>query len=155
MSTLKVNALQNTSGTAFNFVKQVKSKLFSSDPEFTSTSFTDVSGFNESFATTAASSKVLIILNISLYNFTTGNGSCARITWDGNNTAEIQRWYAPIGGAAGTISLMSLVSPGKTDSIDYQVQVKSLVSSKSSFLNRDFFHQNTSHSELILMEVAA
>ena len=136
-------------------ILQVKNKLFSSDPEFTSTSFVDVSGFTESLATSATSSKVLIILNITLFNFTVTNGASARITWDGNNTAEIQRMYSTASGITGTISLMTLVSPGKTSSIDYQVQVKSELSSHSCFVNRDFNSDNTSHSELILMEVAA
>ena len=155
MSTLKVNTLQNTSGTTLNFIKQVKNKIFSSDPEFSSTSFVDVSSFTESLATSTSSSKVLIILNITLYNYTTTNGASARITWDGNNTAETQRQYSGSSGISGTISLMTLVSPGKTNSINYQVQVKSELGSHTCFVNRDFHGDNTSHSELILMEVAA
>ena len=136
-------------------ILQVKNKIFSSDPEFTSTSFVNVSSFVESLATSATSSKVLIILNITLYTFTTTNGVSARITWDGNNTAETQRMYTGSSGISGTISLMTLVSPGKTSSIDYQVQVKSELGSHICAVNRDFNASNTSHSELILMEVAA
>jgi len=136
-------------------ILQVKNKIFSSDPEFTSTSFTNVSSFVESLATSATSSKVLIILNVTLYNYNAGNGVNARITWDGNNTAETQGQYSTASGITRTISLMTLVSPGKTSSINYQVQVKNDVSGRSSFVNRDFNGDNTSHSELILMEVAA
>lgn len=136
-------------------ILQVKNKIFSSDPEFTSTSFANVSSFVESLATSATSSKVLIILNITLYTFTTTNGASARITWDGNNTAETQRQYTTSSGISGTISLMTLVSPGKTSSIDYQVQVKSELASHTCAVNRNFSGANTSHSELILMEVAA
>ena len=136
-------------------IVQVKNKLFSLDTAFTNTSFADMSGFSESLATSSSSNKVLVILNITLFTYTTSNGASARITYDGNNTAETQAQYTTTSGISRTISLITLVSPGKTDSITYQVQVKSELSGHTVEINSDFDGDNTSHSELILMEVAA
>tara|TARA_R100000655_G_scaffold43878_2_gene80454 strand:- start:6227 stop:6796 length:570 start_codon:yes stop_codon:yes gene_type:complete len=136
-------------------ILQVKNKLFSLDTAFTNTSFADMSGFSEALATSSSSNKVLIILTITLFTYSTSNGASARITYDGNNTAETQRQYTTASGIPGTVSLITLVSPGKTDSITYQVQVKSELASHDCEINSDFDGDNTSHSELILMEVAA
>ena len=136
-------------------IVQVKNKLFSLDTAFTNTSFADMSGFSESLATSSSSNKVLVILNITLFTYTTSNGASARITYDGNNTAETQAMYTTVSGICRTVSLITLVSPGKTDSITYQVQVKSELSGHDCEINSDFHGDNTSHSELILMEVAA
>jgi hypothetical protein len=136
-------------------ILQVKNKIFTGDDEFSSNSFVDVTNFSQTLATSSSSNKVLIILNITLYTNTTTNAASARITYDGNSTREIQRQYTSASGIPGTISFMSLVSPGKTDSITYQVQVKSDFASHTYNLNKDFNGDNTSHSELILMEVAA
>ena len=152
--TLEFAALAGSNMPAGSIV-QVKNKLFSLDTAFTNTSFANMSGFSEALATSSSSNKVLIILNITLFTFTTSNGASARITYDGNNTAETQRQFTSASGITGTVSLITLVSPGKTDSITYQVQVKSELASHDCEINSDFNGDNTSHSELILMEVAA
>jgi hypothetical protein len=136
-------------------ILQVKNLIFTGNDEFTNTSFANVTNFSQTLATSSSTNKVLIILNITLYTNTTTNAASARITYDGNSTREIQRQYTSASGIPGTISFMSLVSPGKTDSITYQVQVKSDFASHTYNLNKDFNGDNTSHSELILMEVAA
>ena len=136
-------------------ILQVKNTLFTGNDEFTSTSFADVTNFSQTLATSSSSNKVLIILNITLYTFTTTNGASARITYDGNSTRETQRQFSTTSGISGSIPFMSLVSPGKTDSITYQVQVKSELGSHTCAVNKDFNGDNTSHSELILMEIAA
>ena len=152
--TLEFEALAASNMPAGSIV-QVKNKLFSLDTAFTNTSFADMSGFSESLATSSSSNKVLVILNITIRTFTTTNAASARITYDGNNTAETQAMYTTTAGISRTVSLITLVSPGKTDSITYQVQVKSELSSHNCNINGDFDGDNTSHSELILMEVAA
>ena len=136
-------------------ILQVKNTLFTGNDEFTSTSFADVTNFSQTLATSSSSNKVLIILNITLYTFTTTNGASARITYDGNSTRETQRQYSTSSGISGTIPFISLVSPGKTSSITYQVQVKSELGSHTCAINKDFDGDNTSQSELILMEIAA
>lgn len=74
MSTLKVNALQNTSGTALNFIKQVKQTVKTDVTSFsssTSNTFQDISGMSVSITPTSSSSKILVLFTANVSQSTT------------------------------------------------------------------------------------
>ena len=135
MSTLKVNALQNTSGTALNFIKQVKQTVKSSQfSSSTKGSYVAVTGLSVTITPSSTNSKILIIAEVS---FDTANNysvyfhlyrGSTQITPDGpnnsltpNNGYNISQQPADTRAWMDQQTLIYLDSPASTSALTYQV----------------------------------
>ena len=153
MSTLKVNTLQNTSGNALTFIKQVVQTIKTSHFATTSTSFTDVTGYSASITPSSTSSKVLVRVVAC-----TGNGAA-----NADNKVRVLRGSTAITDTETMVRSDSisenhsyvieiLDSPSTTSATTYKVQVKA--ESNEIFINRRNNNDNGGQSSITLMEVA-
>lgn len=153
MSTLKVNALQDTSGNTLTFIKQVVQTIKTDHFATTSTSFTDVTGYSASITPSSTSSKVLVRVCAC-----TGNGAA-----NADNKVRVLRGSTAITATETMVRSDSisenhsyvieiLDSPSTTSSTTYKVQVKA--ESNEIFVNRRNNNDNGGQSSITLMEVA-
>tara|TARA_B100001094_G_scaffold108298_1_gene104249 strand:- start:2179 stop:2643 length:465 start_codon:yes stop_codon:yes gene_type:complete len=153
MSTLKVNALQNTSGNTLNFIKQVVYAETNTETTVTSNVLIDTT-LQATITPTSSSSKILVIID---------HPNCAKST----NTASGIRLYLyrgsteirQITNGAGKnnqtdtfifgISSHYYDSPATTSSITYKTKFNNFVSGSSVTVQ-----DNNIHSYMTLVEVA-
>ena len=163
MSTLKVNALQDTSGNPLSRVLQAATTVDSSGSQsVTSTSYVDAGSLSVAITPTFTSSKILIMATVNVQCFashveTNGNARLVR-----GSTEIIEYPYAFVMEAGKSNSNrvfynqnhteVYLDSPSTTSSTTYKVQIKVLSSSNS---NRVIYNQNSSTSVITVMEIAA
>jgi len=168
MSTLKVNALQNTSGTAYDFVKQVVQATKTDTFSTTSTSFTDVTGLSVSITPSSTSSKILVLFNVSASStssasvaFTLLRGSTEIFIGD----AASSRTRATTGSHScrvhgnSNFAVQFLDSPSTTSSVTYKIQAQAQ-SGFTAFVGRTSDDNNSVQylrvpSTITVMEVAA
>ena len=135
MSILKVNALQDTSGTAYDFVKQVVQSTKTDTFTTTSSSFVDVTGLSVSITPSSTSSKILVLGMIAASGPNSGTlqgkvvrGSSDLIIGDtaGSRTRTVfaNNTYSQESNIF-TMSYQYLDSPSTTSSVTYKVQIRS------------------------------
>ena len=170
MSTLKVNALQNTSGTAYGFIKQVVQASTSTQVSVSTTTYTDT-GLTASITPSSTSSKILVIVDqqfrisrdSSAANAGAGikllRGSTAihtPVTNDQSNPLE------PYGQALFNhftrFTLTKLDSPATTSSVTYKTQGRPHLTSSSGAVTfqttgTNYVQDGTSY--ITLLEIAA
>ena len=170
MSTLKVNALQNTSGTAYGFIKQVVQASTSTETTISTTTYTDT-GLTASITPSSTSSKILVIVdqqlrvgrNSSYNNAGAGikllRGSTAihtPVTNDQSNPLE------PYGQSFFNnfmrFTLTKLDSPSSTSSVTYKTQGRPHLTSQSGVVifqttGSNYVQDGTSY--ITLLEIAA
>tara|TARA_R100000322_G_scaffold31874_1_gene20552 strand:- start:893 stop:1390 length:498 start_codon:yes stop_codon:yes gene_type:complete len=165
MSTLKVNAITETDGSAFPFGKvlQAVSTVDSTaNQSITSTSYVDAGSLSVSITPSSSSNKVLIMATVNVQCFashveTNGNARLVR-----GSTELIEYPYAFVMEAGKSNSNrvfynqnhteVYLDSPSTTSSTTYKVQIRVLSSSNS---NQVIYNQNSSKSVITVMEIAA
>ena len=165
MSTLKVNAITETDGSAFPFGKvlQAVSTVDSTaNQSITSTSYVDAGSLSVSITPSSSSNKVLIMATVNVQCFashveTNGNARLVR-----GSTELIEYPYAFVMEAGKSNSNrvfynqnhteVYLDSPSTTSSTTYKVQIKVISSSNSAQV---IYNQNSSKSVITVMEIAA
>ena len=163
MSTLKVNALQDTSGNPLSRVLQAATTVdCSSSQSVTSTSYVDAGSLSVAITPTFTSSKILIMATVNVQCFashveTNGNARLLR-----GSTELIEYPYAFVMEAGKSNSNrvfynqnhteVYLDSPSTTSSTTYKVQLKVISSSNSAQV---IYNQNSSKSVITVMEIAA
>tara|TARA_B100001063_G_scaffold246629_1_gene286633 strand:- start:1105 stop:1626 length:522 start_codon:yes stop_codon:yes gene_type:complete len=172
MSTLKVNALQNTSGTALNFIKQIVSTQNTTAFTGTQTSYTDL--FSASITPSATSSKILILPQLAISKENNHSALARLVRQIGSGS------FNAFGGGVGTQSnhddnvwwnirttlysinpftVPYLDSPSTTSAVTYKAQIRTTNSSNGYAVNRtmdsgnDAFNSNAA-SSITLIEVA-
>jgi hypothetical protein len=136
-------------------VLQVVSANYSTSVSTTSTSFV-TAGLSASITPTSATSKIMIIVNIGLYNNgTSGNSMGATVfrgTVAGTNLGEATWGFGLVGSAiTGTLgSITYLDSPATTSATSYTVGIRTQNAANLVYAQ----YQNTS-SNITLMEIAA
>ena len=168
MSTLKVNALQNTSGTALNFIKQVvqteKSDSFSFAPSSTPEFGTVCSA---TITPSSTSSKILIIYSLNARSAGVNQGHGCRVlrgsTAIGIGDTNGSRTRAGMGTFFNSasyrhrcISQVILDSPATTSATTYNLQIGG-ESGGTYYVNAgesDSAAYQQSATHLIVMEVA-
>lgn len=168
MSTLKVNALQNTSGTALNFIKQVvqteKSDSFSFAPSSTPEFGTVCSA---TITPSSTSSKILIIYSLNARSAGVNQGHGCRVlrgsTAIGIGDTNGSRTRAGMGTFFNSasyrhrcISQVILDSPATTSATTYNLQIGG-ESGGTYYVNAgesDSAAYMQSATHLIVMEVA-
>lgn len=172
-SIIKVNNIQNSSGTAYNFIKQVKSGAYTDVMSLTVDQRTDIPNLSLAITPSSTSSKILVMANISyggsdanLY----GSGFLMRDSTDigVGTTATGSRQNVSFGMDFGNGSLetyklrtasgMFLDSPSTTSSVTYKVQVRHNQNG-TMYINRSGQDANADYglrgiSTLTIMEVA-
>ena len=163
MSTLKVNALQDTSGNPLSRVLQAATTVDSSSSQsVTSTSYVDAGSLSVAITPTFTSSKILIMATVNVQAFashveTNGNAKLLR-----GSTDLIEYPYAFV-MEAGTSnssrvfyntnhSEVYLDSPSTTSATTYKIQLKVITNSNGAKLT---YNQNSSKSVITVMEIAA
>ena len=148
------------SGLALGKIGQVVSVTHTSDQTTTSTSWSDITGFNVSITPSATTSKILILTDIEFYIAGSGQGlnGLVKVLRDkpSANTDIVQRRsqsYSQDGTGVeyeNQVSFIYLDSPSTTSAIDYKIQFR-LGSGSSVSVN----HSNNKTGSLTLMEVLA
>ncbi len=161
-SILKVDNLQNASGTGIPYmtgaVLQVVQHAYTTTTNITSTSYT-ATGLTKAITPTSASSKILVIVNLSAEVFQLGNAGTEaflQITKGGSEIAY-KRVNAYMGTAGNGYyafpidgNMMFLDSPNTTSATTYAVNGK-LSTSSNQFTMR--VSLSSSVSTLTLMEI--
>ena len=172
-SIIKVNNIQNSSGTAYNFIKQVKSGAYTDAMSLTVDQRTDIPNLSLSITPSSVSSKILIMASVCYGGTHTnnyGNGYIMRDSTDiavgTTATGNRQNISFPLNlvGAGNEhyklhqSSVTFLDSPNSTSAITYKVQVRHDVDG-TMYINRtgqdsdaDYGHRGI--STLTIMEVA-
>ena len=170
MSTLKVNALQNTSGTAYDFVKQVVQASTSTQVSVSTTTYTDT-GLTASITPSSTSSKILVIVD---QQFRIARASSAKnagagikllrdsttihtpITNDDSNPLEV--YGENLFNHFTRFTLTKLDSPATTSSVTYKTQGRPHLTTSSGVVNFQYTGSNYDQngtSYITLLEVAA
>ena len=173
MSTLKVDNIQTSSGTTYNFIKQVKGASFTDTMTLTTDQRTDVTNLSIDITPSSTSSKMLIMASVC-YGSTDanvyGSGYLMRDSTDigvgTTATGNRQNVSFPLnmsgaGYEANKLyqhSITFLDSPNTTSQITYKVQVRHDING-TMYINRsgsdsisDYAHRGI--STLNIMEVA-
>jgi|TARA_R100000030_G_scaffold458_2_gene510 hypothetical protein len=170
MSTLKVNALQNTSGTAYGFIKQVVQASTSTETVISSTTYADTT-LTASITPSSTSSKILVIVDqqFTINRSSTANNAGAGIKLLRDSTVI----HTPVTNADSNplepygesffnhflrFTLTKLDSPSSTSSVTYKTQGRPHLTSASGYVNfqatgNNYVQAGTSY--ITLLEVAA
>ena len=164
MSILKVNTLQNTSGTTLNLVKQVVEGSTNTEVIVATTTYTDT-GLTASITPSSTSSKILVLINQSYGTIRTVDGLGMGIKIFRGSTVI----YEPVANSTGPFSFYVygtslygracysiLDSPATTSSVTYKTQGRPYVTANSgsvTFQENESGNAGTSYIQLI--EVAA
>ena len=171
MSTLKVDTIQDTSSTTYNFVKQVVQTTKTDAFTTTSNNFVDVTGLSVSITPSSSSSKILVLGMIASSgpNSGTMQGKVVRGNTDliigdaaSNRTRSVfaNNTYSQESNIY-TMSYVYLDSPSTTSSVTYKVQIRSdSFSSGTCCINRTSYDgDNNAYSRgastITAMEIAA
>ena len=137
MSTLKVNALQNTSGTALNFIRQVKQTVKTNIFSTSSSGFNDVTGLTVDITPMSSSSKILAMCYVNYGTASDDIRLAARIVreesgsdtiisqGDASGNRERAMWigrHANLNGAQLHVNIQILDSPASTNTLTYKFQ---------------------------------
>ena len=160
MSTLKVNALQDTSGNNLSRVGQVvsvaKTDVFTS----TSTSFVDITGMTLNITPSSSSSKILVIAQCHVSGEDAGTG----IMLDRDGTEPLKadadsnkQRFSIIGTYAGSSGevrygnganhISFLDSPNTTNQVTYKLKAKTRTSS-TFYVNSTRYTDNNTNASL-------
>ena len=137
MSILKVDALQNTSGTALNFIRQVKQTVKTNIFSTSSDGFNDVTGLTVDITPMSSSSKILAMCYVNYGTASDDVRLAARIVReesgsdtiisqgdeDGNRIRSM--WigrHANLNGAQLHVNIQILDSPSSTNTLTYKFQ---------------------------------
>jgi hypothetical protein len=170
MSTLKVNALQNTSGTAYGFIKQVVQASTSTYTSVTTTTYTDT-GLSASITPSSTSSKILVIVDqqfrIGRYSVYRNAGAGIKllrgstaihtpVTNDQSNPLE--PYGETLFNSFMRFTLTKLDSPATTSSVTYKTQGRPHLNTHSGAV--EFQHTGSNYDQggisyMTLLEVAA
>ena len=172
-SIIKVNNIQNSSGTNYNFIKQVKSGSYTDTMSLTVDQRTDIPNLSLSITPSSASSKILIMASVCYGSTHINNYGSGYIMRDSTDiavgttaTGNRQNVSFPLNlvGAGNETyklhqsSVTFLDSPNSTSAITYKVQVRHDVDG-TMYINRsgtdsdaDYGHRGI--STLTIMEVA-
>jgi hypothetical protein len=163
------NAIDNIpvlAGIGSNVVQTVKTDTFST----TSTSFTAVTGMSASITPTSASSKILIIVDMSVSSNVDQSGIFVRLTKGGSALyvgaaagSRTLATYPRVGFGTGQflpLSIVYLDSPATTSSVSYEVEMARQGGAGSVHVNRndsdtDSSVQARGASSFTVIEVAA
>ena len=153
MSTLKVNELQDTSGSTLTFIKQVVQTIKTDHFATTSTSFTDVTGYSATITPSSTSSKVLVRVVACIGNGQANQDNKIRVL-RGSTAITTNDFMVRNDHISETESYVIEVldSPSTTSAITYKVQGK--VEGNEIFINRRNNNDNGGQSSITLMEVA-
>jgi hypothetical protein len=162
MSTLKVTNLQKLDGSTFPVGKigQVVSTTKTDTFSTSSTSYVDVTGLSLSITPSATSSKVFILVNLSLsptaqafYNIVRDSTNIAQPTSAGSNQATGGVFFNA-GDGFTYINSSVLDSPNTTSATTYKIQMKS--TSSNADINKRYSDTFiTCVSTITAMEVLA
>ena len=137
MSILKVDALQNTSGTALNFIRQVKQTVKTNIFSTSSDGFNDVTGLTVDITPMSSSSKILAMCYVNYGTASDDVRLAARIVREesGSDTIISQgdasgnrvrsMWigrHANLNGAQLQANIQILDSPATTNTLTYKFQ---------------------------------
>ena len=137
MSILKVDALQNTSGTALNFIRQVKQTVKTNIFSTSSNGFNDVTGLTVDITPMSSSSKILAMCYVNYGTASDDVRLAARIVREesGSDTIISQgdasgnrvraMWigrHANLNGAQLHANIQILDSPASTNTLTYKFQ---------------------------------
>lgn len=172
-SIIKVNNIQNSSGTNYNFIKQVKSDSYTDTMSLTVDQRTDIPNLSLAITPSSTSSKILIMAfvsyggsNANLYGSgflmrdstdigvgTTATGDRQNVSFAMNLTGYSAETYK-----LQTSSMTFLDDPQTTSSITYKVQAYH-ASNGIMYINRSGSDANADYglrgiSTLTIMEVA-
>jgi len=172
-SIIKVNNIQSSSGTPYNFIKQVKSGAYTDTMSLTTDQRTDIPNLSLSIAPSSTSSKILLMASVCFGSTDAnvyGSGYLMRDSTDigvgTSATGSRQNISFPLNmsGAGNEAfklyqhSITFLDSPSTTSSITYKVQVRHDING-TMYINRsgsdsdaDYGHRGI--STLTIMEVA-
>ena len=163
MSTLKVNALQDTSGNPLSRVLQaVQTVDTTSTTAISTTSYTDAGSLSVSITPSATSSKILVFATTNVQAFVSSQEVSAglRILRGSSEIVEYPYAFVLEAGTSGNgrifyntnHSATYLDSPSTTSAVTYKVQLKVYGTSNSQRLS---YNQNSSKSTILVMEVSA
>ena len=137
MSILKVDALQNTSGTALNFIRQVKQTVKTNIFSTSSNGFNDVTGLTVDITPMSSSSKILAMCYVNYGTASDDVRLAARIVreesgsdtiisqGDASGTRVRCMWigrHANLNGAQLQANIHILDSPATTNTLTYKFQ---------------------------------
>ena len=170
MSTLKVNALQNTSGTAYGFIKQVVQASTSTQVSVSTTTYTDT-GLTASITPSSTSSKILVIVD---QQFRIGRSSSAKNAGAGikllrgstaihtpvenDESNPLEPYGENLFNHFTRMTLTKLDSPATTSSVTYKTQGRPHKSDNSGvviFQTTGTNYSQDGTSYITLLEVAA
>ena len=157
MSTLKVNALQNTSGTAYDFVKQVVQVVKTDAFTTGSSSFVDVTGLSVSITPSSTNSKILVLANLSIgTGSTSADGQFQLLRGSSNILTNTVLSRGASVSVIQSFGVSFLDSPSSTSSLTYKVQVVS-EGGHDTYINRRNSNPTGPWgiSTITLLEVAA
>ena len=172
MSTLKVNILEDVSGSKLTFIKQVIQVIKTDTASVTGGTFADV-GLSATIQPSSSSSKVLILVQANISS-SDGYSAKARLM-KGNGeiyvgdaagsrpraTAESTGTYSTaLAANASQVNMIFLDSPGTNQSLQYKIQYAAY-GPKIAYINRSGQDSNNTGydartaSSITLIEVAA
>ena len=162
MSTLKVNALQDTSGNPLSRVLQaVQTVDTTSTTAISTTSYTDAGSLSVSITPSATSSKILVFATTNVQAFVSSQEVSAGLRLLRGSSEIIEYPYAFVmeAGTSGNSrifyntnhSATFLDSPSTTSAVTYKVQLKLYGTSNGMKL---VYNQNSSKSTILVMEVS-
>ena len=163
MSTLKVNALQDTSGNPLSRVLQaVQTVDTTSTTAISTTSYTDAGSLSVSITPSATSSKILVFATTNVQAFVSSQEVSAglRILRGSSEIVEYPYAFVLEAGTSGNgrifyntnHSAVFLDSPSTTSSTTYKIQLKTYSTSNSMKVT---YNQNSSKSTILAMEISA
>ena len=174
MSTLKVDTIQNTGGTALNIIKQIKQSVKTNIFSTTSNGFNDVTGLTVDITPMSSSSKILAMCYVNYGSASDDIRLAARIVREesgsdtiisqGDEDGNRQRsmWigrHANLNGAQLHVNIQILDSPASTNTLSYKFQT-GRIDSGTLVVNDGRADSNASNhgrpiSTITVMEVAA
>lgn len=156
MSTLKVGSIFPVGGEVGDGGGIIQVKINQKTAKFatTSTSYTDVTGFDCSITPTSASNKILVITSASFGAGQDGQNNFARLLRGSTNilTNDLSI-RMPNAYINNTFVHVILDTPNTTSSVNYKYQVKA--ESNEVFLNRGGSNVTRGQSTIMLLEVSS
>ena len=163
MSTLKVNALQDTSGNPLSRVLQAVQVVdTTATTAISTTSYTDAGSLSVSITPSATSSKILVFATTNVQAFVSSQEVSAGLRLLRGSSEIIEYPYAFVleAGTSGNGRIFYNVnhtasfldSPSTTSSTTYKIQLKTYSTSNSMKVQ---YNQNSSKSTILVMEVSA
>jgi len=154
-SILKVDSIQNTSGTtAISGAGKILQVKYAQTTAFVGYNLSFVEVLSQNITPSATSSLILIQSTIATYHAVVGQHAAKLVKDNSALNYEVGDFYHNVGsGVAGNINIQCIDVANTTNAINYKIFVKAESGSGSHGINKDYSGAVNGVTSLVLMEI--